>query len=124
MVIIGIHGQSRSGKDTVCQILMERYPAINFEKQGFADALKVSAARAFGLEGSDPELIAKMDDLKSEGQISTPWGKISGRQFLQYYGTEAHGIYFIRHFGLIKLFLILEGQGSVIGLGNALAMFC
>jgi hypothetical protein len=90
MKIIGIHGPSRSGKDTVCQILMEEYPLIEFEKQGFADALKISAARSLGLDGSDTELVAKMDDLKEEGQIHTPWGKVSGRELLQYYGTEGH----------------------------------
>ena len=100
MKIIGIHGQSRCGKDTVCQILTESYPNIKFEKQGFADALKVSAARAIGLEGSWSELITKMDDLKSEGQINTPWGKISGRQLLQYYGTEAHRDMFGKDFWL------------------------
>lgn len=90
MEIIGIHGPSRSGKDTICNILIDRFPLIRFERQGFADALKVSAAKSLGLKGSSRELIAKMDNLKEEGQIHTPWGKVSGREFLQFYGTEAH----------------------------------
>jgi hypothetical protein len=90
MEVIGIHGPSRSGKDTICKILVDKFPMIKFERQGFADALKVSAAKSIGLNGSASELVAKMDALKEEGQIHTPWGKISGREFLQHYGTEAH----------------------------------
>jgi len=90
MLVLGIHGPSRSGKDTIYQILLEEFPLIRFERQGFADALKVSAAKSLGLNGSDAELISKMDALKEEGQINTPWSKVSGRKFLQYYGTEAH----------------------------------
>jgi hypothetical protein len=90
MLVLGIHGPSRSGKDTIYRMLLEEFPLIRFERQGFADALKVSAAKSLGLSGSDSDLIAKMDDLKEEGQIHTPWGKISGREFLQQYGTEGH----------------------------------
>lgn len=90
MLVIGIHGPSRSGKDTIYRILLEEFPLIKFERQGFADALKVSAAKSIGLEGSDAELIAKMDRVKESGQIRSPFGTISGRQFLQNYGTEAH----------------------------------
>lgn len=90
MFVLGIHGPSRSGKDTICKILMEEFPLIKFERQGFADALKISAAKSIGRKGDDSQLIADMDALKEEGQIHTPWGKISGREFLQYYGTEAH----------------------------------
>ena len=90
MRVIGIHGPSRSGKDTVYQILLEEFPLIRFERQGFADALKISAAKSLGRKGSDKELIADMDALKEEGQIHTPWGKVSGREFLQYYCTEGH----------------------------------
>jgi hypothetical protein len=90
MLVLGIHGPSRSGKDTIYQILLEEFPLIKFERQGFADALKISAAKSLGLKGSSSELIVKMDTLKEEGQIHTPWGKISGREFLQYYGTEGH----------------------------------
>jgi hypothetical protein len=90
MEIIGIHGPSRSGKDTICDILIDRFPLIRFERQGFADALKISAAKAIGLEGDDKELIAKMNRIKESGQVKSPFGMISGRKFLQLYGTEAH----------------------------------
>ena len=93
MKIIGIHGPSRSGKDTIYQILVEEFSTIKFQRQGFADALKVSAALALGLRGPDDhdaELIAKMDRIKESGQVKSPFGMISGRQFLQNYGTEAH----------------------------------
>ena len=90
MLILGIHGPSRSGKDTVCKILVDKFPMIKFEKQGFADALKISAAKAIGLEGTDAELVSKMDRIKESGQIRTPFNMVSGRKFLQLYGTEAH----------------------------------
>jgi hypothetical protein len=100
MKVIGIHGPSRSGKDTIYKILLEEFPTIKFERQGFADALKISAAKALGCTGSDEELIAVMDALKEEGQIHTPWGKVSGREFLQCYGTEAHRDMFGKDFWL------------------------
>lgn len=90
MKIIGIHGPSRSGKDTICQILSYEYPLIQFEKQGFADMLKISAAKALGIEGDNAKLIRKMDEIKESGKVSTPFGSVSGREFLQKYGTEAH----------------------------------
>jgi hypothetical protein len=101
MKIIGIHGPSRSGKDTICQILLEEFPLIKFQRQGFADALKISAALALGLRGPndhDAELLAKMDKIKESGEIKTPFGTISGRQFLQNYGTEAHRTMFDEDF--------------------------
>lgn len=100
MLVIGIHGPSRSGKDTVCQILLEEFPLIKFERQGFADALKVSAAKALGIEGGDSELIAKMDRIKESGQVVNPFNSVSGREFLQRYGTEAHREMFGTNFWL------------------------
>jgi hypothetical protein len=100
MLIIGIHGPSRSGKDTIYRILLEEFPLIKFERQGFADALKVSAAKALGIEGSDSELIAKMDRIKESGQVVNPFNSVSGREFLQKYGTEAHREMFGTNFWL------------------------
>jgi hypothetical protein len=100
MLVIGIHGPSRSGKDTVCQILLEEFPLIKFERQGFADALKISAAKALGIEGSNSELIAKMDRIKESGQVVNPFNSVSGREFLQRYGTEAHREMFGTNFWL------------------------
>jgi hypothetical protein len=90
MLVIGIHGPSRSGKDTIYRILLEEFPLIKFERQGFADALKISAAKALGIEGTEAEVIAKMDRIKESGQVVSPFGSVSGRKFLQKYGTEAH----------------------------------
>jgi hypothetical protein len=90
MLILGIHGPSRSGKDTIYRMLLEEFPLIKFERQGFADALKISAAKALGIEGDNSELIAKVDRIKESGQVVNPFGSVSGREFLQRYGTEAH----------------------------------
>ena len=90
MRVIGIHGPSRSGKDSVYKILTERYPNVRFERQGFADALKTSAAKSLGMTGTNDELIEQMDELKENGWIKFPNVHISGREFLQLYGTEGH----------------------------------
>ena len=99
MFVIGIHGPSRSGKDSVYKILKEEFPTIKFERQGFADALKISAAKAISAVGDDDDLIDFMDLLKENGQIEVKLSlseeenggfTVSGRKFLQYYGTEAH----------------------------------
>ena len=100
MLVLGIHGPSRSGKDTIYKILLEEFPLIKFERQGFADALKISAAKALGIEGNDAELIARIDRIKESGQVVNPFNSVSGREFLQRYGTEAHREMFGNHFWL------------------------
>lgn len=103
MKVIGLTGRERVGKGTVAgmieEILGDQY---HVKVEGFADRLKISAARALGLGesgASDDELIAAMDRLKVEGGVgwtfTTPCdkvigGEIDGRRFLQLYGTEAH----------------------------------
>lgn len=100
-MLLGIAGKKKSGKNTAASILEEwcgdEYTA---RSQGLADVLKVSAARALGLVKETPEqCIAAMDVLKFCGDITTniEHGQhdiqeimISGREYLQFYGTEAH----------------------------------
>jgi len=93
-MIIGLNGRMQSGKDTVATILGSLYE--NVERVAFADKLKDSAAAALQVTRKD------LEDLKLHGKltISFPYldnrnawkmGKeISGREYLQYYGTEAH----------------------------------
>lgn len=98
--LIGMTGFKRSGKDTVAKIIEAMWndgDAV-VHRVGFADKLKIAAARALGFEGSDSELIAFMDEAKEcwefdiidatnfqERHIKT----ITGRQYLQWWGTEA-----------------------------------
>lgn len=86
--IIGITGRAGSGKDSVYQILADE---LNHPVQriAFADRLRESAMAALGLF---PE---QAKQIKEEGEIvlyidGMEAGSISGREYLQLYGTEAH----------------------------------
>ena len=116
MELIGLNGFKEAGKDTAYKLLQELGEAPMTEltldgepravvREGFADRLKLSAARALGV----PE--ATLDDqgieearefcdlLKQDGyrvvveHVRRPAAhvaEVTGREFLQYYGTEAH----------------------------------
>jgi hypothetical protein len=99
MKVIGLTGRARAGKDTVAGIIADELPGLRVVRQGFADKLKVSAALALGFEGEERELIATMDALKVCGSVvakvehgpdDVQESQLSGRHFLQRYGTEAH----------------------------------
>lgn len=119
MKIIGLTGAAGSGKDTACGFALAWCEAhgLNAERAAFADPLKVSAARALGFQGASElyspeevaECVAFCNEIKQpdvtvrvEKYIPPycgsepvppeyiPITEISGRQFLQFYGTEAH----------------------------------
>lgn len=100
-LLLGISGPLGSGKDTAFSFIEEwaERRGLRAVRRAFADPLKISAARAIGIDGTPDELIEKMNLLKLEGKVHTHWDTepgvqdgrcISGRQFLQRYGTEAH----------------------------------
>jgi hypothetical protein len=104
--VIGLTGKARAGKDTACGFIKSWgfEHDIEVERAAFADKLKVSAARALGFEGNTAQCAAFCNELKQDGyklvlhhpnnselgpsRIGTPL--VSGREFLQRYGTEAH----------------------------------
>jgi hypothetical protein len=102
MRVIGLTGKARAGKDTACGFIKGwgETAGVEVERAAFADKLKVSAARALGFEGDTAQCVAFCNELKQEGmdiQIIRrgPDGAeleagLSGRRFLQLYGTEAH----------------------------------
>lgn len=110
MKIIGLTGAAGAGKDTVAQIALEWCGErdITAERVAFADPLKISAAACFGVTPSralefcnwlkQPGVFVTAERLEGEGDIpvgvveaSGIKGKsVSGRQFLQFFGTEAH----------------------------------
>lgn len=104
MKIIGLTGKAGSGKDTVAQIALEwcEEKGINAERVAFADPLKLSAARALGASKTvtQEQAVQFCNELKEGGRIKVelPTGpldpireyEISGREYLQWYGTEAH----------------------------------
>lgn len=93
MRIIGLTGRARAGKDTVARLLIDHLADRHVIREGFADALKLSAARALGFDGPLAQCIEFCDALKTGTVLTTtPKGTrtISGREFLQRYGTESH----------------------------------
>lgn len=99
MKVIGLTGRARSGKDTVAGLIALELEGQHVIRQGFADKLKVSAARALGLNASPEDCIAFCDELKVDGRVAVQIGgdgdqaisaEVSGRTYLQRFGTEAH----------------------------------
>lgn len=95
--IIGVTGKAGSGKDTVYQILKSEFPQEQINRLAFADLLKESAMRALALD----DLHA--DDFKEAATVEVRFGNktvrtLSGREFLQRYGAEAHREIFGVHF--------------------------
>lgn len=105
MKILGITGLARAGKDTTARFVQGWADAhgVTASRDGFADRLKASAAVALGYDGEQP--VEFCDSLKREGvTVSTPFSRISGREFLQRYGTEAHRDIFGSSFWIDVLF--------------------
>lgn len=107
MRAIGFTGEARHGKDTAANLLADylRGQGQTVRVTAWANKLKVSAARALGERGSDEQLIAFCDRLKEEGMIQVSFRRqgphrpgdgygrtelvpFSGRQFLEWLGTE------------------------------------
>lgn len=115
MRVIGLTGKARAGKDTACGFIKDWGETAGFpvERAAFADKLKVSAARALGFEGDTAQCVAFCNELKQTGmdiQIIRrgPDGAelercLSGREFLQRYGTEAHRDVFDQEFWVSAL---------------------
>lgn len=98
MRIIGLAGKARSGKDTTGKLIEDWCVEHNLVSGAISLAapLKQSAAAALGFEGSPEECVAFCDELKTAGVLTLETAeavyprKVTGREFLQLYGTEAH----------------------------------
>lgn len=102
MRLIGLNGRRGSGKDQTFQYIQEWADGLGFESRrlAFADKLKISAMRALGFDGPEEECVALANLIKQEGSsVNTAYDHpehtrrglhITGRLFLQRYGTEAH----------------------------------
>jgi hypothetical protein len=98
-VIIGLHGKKHAGKDTALGYIEEyfRTTGLQVTGQSFARKLKESAAASLG---EDPDgAIEWADDFKEHASIHVEYDggsnlpstyTITGREYLQWYGTEAH----------------------------------
>lgn len=112
MKIIGLTGKARAGKDTAAGFILTWcvLNGLTADRVAFADPLKRSVAAALGFNtgGETDHPVADAIDLCNELKLPGVeihivdraaaerdhelWceGKISGREFLQLYGTEAH----------------------------------
>jgi hypothetical protein len=95
-MLIGLTGVAQSGKDTTCLLLQDIVEAP-VRRDAFADRLKLSAARALGLDYDLDNARNFCNMIKCPGfdiLILDPNGfcvrSLSGRKYLQAYGTEAH----------------------------------
>lgn len=77
--LIGIAGKAHSGKDTVANMLHQRY--LNCWVESFADPLKECCAAAFGLP------VTEFYDQAVKERLHPAWG-VSPRQIVQFVGTE------------------------------------
>lgn len=100
-MLIGLNGLLGAGKDQVYKriaagVVPDYLQAEPVVRISFADKLKISAAAALGVYGpysEDP--IAWMNGVKDNGRIVVHNGdgvvhSVTGRQYLQWYGTESH----------------------------------
>lgn len=97
-VLIGLTGKAGSGKDTTYTLIEEwcENNGLTAKRDAFADRLKISAAHALGVMKDE---LTFCNELKREGVtihieadfVTEGWNlHLTGREFLQYYGTEAH----------------------------------
>lgn len=104
MILVGVAGNKGSGKNTFAKDCINEL-SCNYGRRAFemswAELLKISAAEALGVKFEwTGQYLKWADDLKSHGYISVDIKQedginytrheISGREYLQNYGTEAH----------------------------------
>lgn len=126
MRVIAFAGAARSGKNTAAAMTAIELTGLGYSviAEGFADRLKVSAARALGFDGTDHGLVETMDMFKVCGSVESrvEWGpndvqesRLTGREFLQHYGTEAHRDVFGADFWLDAVVPVSEAEGIISG---------
>lgn len=110
MILLGINGFKTSGKDTLAGFIAEDVATAGYvaDKVAFAYRLKVYAARALGFDRPDDKLVALMDSMKDESNISVFYDEpdvipsvfdtstlhsITGREYLQHVGNEARKVF-------------------------------
>lgn len=99
-VLIGVNGFKRAGKNTAGNVIQRWAENRNLvaSQRGFAELLKLSAARSLGIYSAQSinDAVVLMDSLKESGTITIEipeqsiMKSISGREYLKWYGTEGH----------------------------------
>lgn len=126
-MIIGLAGAKHAGKNTVANYIAKEFgDRYEIKEWSFAEDLKIGAlATLTGKVYPAKEAIQYADTLKEECVIkvfNTKWDKsladvpvqeFSGREFLQWYGTEAHRSVFGDNFWVDNLLQkILADEGG------------
>jgi hypothetical protein len=106
-ILIGLHGPTGVGKDTVCNIIRLISP-VETQRLAFGDALKAAVKAAFGL--SDEWL---QDDLKT---VTHPYWKLTPREMFQLAGTEAFRGTFGADFWVRRLEMAMEADTQYFGM--------
>lgn len=94
--LIGLAGAKRSGKNTVAKLIAEIAADSHVVEGSFAAKMKVAAMKALGytVPTDDKTLVALADEIKENGEIAVRFppkkseAKFTGRQYLQWFGTE------------------------------------
>jgi hypothetical protein len=125
MRLIGLNGRLHSGKDTAVEFIRGAALGEEVQRIGFADKLKLSAARALGFDGTVEQAVAFCNHLKENFEIrlvdqrtsklNAPYRRVSGREYLQWYGTEAHRQVFDDQFWVNALLPQRLGDKSTFG---------
>lgn len=120
MQVIGLTGAAGAGKDTTAQFALEwcKENGLAAKRRAFADALKTSAAACFGVPADKaiefcdwlkrPGVFVTAEELEGGGGAQT---RVSGRRFLQFYGTEGHRDVFGSEFWVDIMESFLEEDG-------------
>jgi len=110
MRLIGLHGRLRSGKNEAVEFIREAADPGIVQRAAFADKIKLSAALALGFEPESVEEAIEICNLIKEHYWvsvtdvdNNTFGEVTGREFLQRYGTESHRNIFGEEFWLDAL---------------------
>jgi hypothetical protein len=111
--IIGVTGRAGAGKDTVHRILDEEFADYPVNRLAFADLLKESAMASLGLKRR------VSNAFKENGSIKINLGDLgvftmSGREYLQRYGAEAHREIFGKDFWIDAAFERLQKGVTIV----------
>jgi len=89
-VIIGIRGFFQSGKDTIAAIFEETFNKDNYDVdvRSFAHNLRIAIMKIFGFNYTYVFSEEFKTDLHDINPIGQPDKKMTGRELLQYFGTE------------------------------------
>jgi hypothetical protein len=90
-MLIGLNGRLKAGKDTTYGLINEIVPG-GAERVSFAEPLKRSAAAAIGIDVETLEELKGREGLFYELKVPVTDDvfRFNVRQYLQWYGTEAH----------------------------------